>query len=51
MTKELKNQLHKISQDFYDWLKQATIDNWREPIDDPIDTFCNYDDEAGAELA
>lgn len=51
MTKELKNQLHKISQDFYDWLKQATIDNWREPVDDPIDTFCNYDNEAGAELA
>ena len=51
MTKELKNQLHKISQDFYEWLQKMTIDNWREPIEEPIDTFCNYDNEAGAELA
>ena len=51
MTKELKKQLHEISQAFYDWLSKMTVENWREPIEEPIDTFCNYDDEAGAELA
>lgn len=51
MTKELKDQLHDISQKFYTWLQKMTIDNWREPIEEPIDTFCNYDNEAGAELA
>lgn len=51
MTKELKSKMHDISQKFYTWLEKMTVDNWREPIEDPIDTFCNYDDEAGAELA
>ena len=51
MTSELKKQLKSISNKFYNWLEQATIDNWREPIIDPIDTFCNYDDEAGLELS
>lgn len=51
MTKELKSQLHDISQQFYTWLERMTVENWREPIEEPIDTFCNYDDEAGSELA
>lgn len=51
MTKELKKKLHDISQPFYSWLEKMTVENWREPIEDPVDTFCNYDDEAGAELA
>ena len=51
MTKELKDQLHDISQTFYSWLEKMTVENWREPIEDPVDTFCNYDDEAGKELA
>lgn len=51
MTEELRKKLNPISNNFYEWLQKATVDNWREPIADPIDTFCNYDDGAGAELA
>lgn len=51
MTKELKKKLHDISQTFYSWLNIMTVENWREPIEDPVDAFCNYNDEAGAELA
>ncbi len=51
MTSELRKQLKTLSNKFYDWLKQSTIENWREQIPDPIDTFCNYDDEAGVELS
>lgn len=51
MTNELKKKLHDISQTFYSWLEKMTVENWREPIEDPVDTFCNYDDEAGKELA
>lgn len=51
MTKELQDQMHDISQKFYSWLKKMTVENWREPIKEPVDTFCNYDDDAGKELA
>lgn len=51
MNKGLKDELRTISQAFYPWLEKMVKDNWREPVEDPIDTFCNYDDAAGAELA
>lgn len=51
MINELKKKLKSISDSFYEWLQKATVDNWREPIADPIDRFCNYDDGDGAELA
>lgn len=51
MTQELNRELKRISQSFYEWLQKAIIENWREPIEEPIDTFCHYDDKEGAELA
>lgn len=50
MEKELKSRLKPISTAFYEWYRRMVIDNWRKPLEDPVDTFVNYDDDEGKEL-
>lgn len=47
MEKILKN----IGQSFYSWLEKSTVENWRQEIADPIDTFCHYGGQAGKDLS
>lgn len=51
MTEELKEKLNPISDAFFDWLKELTIENWCRPIEEPIEKFVTYDDDNGFALS
>lgn len=51
MNKELRERLRPVAEAFYLWLSQITVENWRRPIPDAVDTFMHYGGVPGEELA